>query len=54
MGRYASTTSGRRMTLDLDPKLKRQAVRWALSHGVTLRHMVEQGLRLVMRKGGRT
>ena len=51
MGRYAATTS--KTTLDLDPKLKRRAVRWALGHGMTLRHMVEEGLRLMMRKGGR-
>jgi hypothetical protein len=51
MGRYAASTT--KTTLDLDPKLRRQADHWALGRGLKLRHMVEQGLRLVMRKGGR-
>ncbi len=53
MGRHATTTSSK-TTLDLDPKLKRRASLWAMRHGMTLRRMVEEGLRLMLhtRKGG--
>jgi len=51
MGRYTASTSN--TALDLDPKLRRQAAHWALGRGLTLCHMVEQGLRLITRKGGR-
>ena len=47
MGRYATTTS--KTTLDLDPRLKRRATLWALRHGMPLRRMVEEGLRLMLR-----
>jgi predicted HicB family RNase H-like nuclease len=50
MGRQA-TKSGK-TTLDLDPKLKERAVVWAVRNGTTLKEMVEEGLRLVMVKGG--
>jgi len=52
MGRRATTTSGK-TTLDLDPKLKERAAVWAMRHGTTLSAMVEDGLRLVMAKGGK-
>jgi predicted HicB family RNase H-like nuclease len=51
MGRRAA--AGGKTTLDLDPKLKERAAVWALRHGVTLKEMVEDGLRLVMAKGGK-
>ena len=49
MGRYAVSIS----KTTLDTKLRRQAAHWALGRGLTLRHTVGQGLRLMMRKGGR-
>ena len=49
MGRRA--TKGGKTTLVLDPKLKGRAAVWAIRHGLTLREMVEVGLRLVMAKG---
>ena len=49
MGRQA-TKSGK-TTLDLDPKLKERAAVWALRNSLTLKEMVEEGLRLVMAKG---
>jgi hypothetical protein len=52
MGRRAATTSGK-TTLDLDPKLKQRAAVWALTNRTTLKDMVEEGLRLVMAKGGK-
>ena len=51
MGRRA--TAGGKTTLDLDPKLKERAAVWAVRNGTTLRAMVEEGLRLVMAKGGK-
>jgi predicted HicB family RNase H-like nuclease len=51
MGRRASTSG--KTTLNLDPKLKERAVVWAVRNGTTLQEMVEDGLRLVMAKGGK-
>ncbi len=51
MGRYAGPTS--KMTLDIDPKLKRRAALRALRRGITLSRLVEDALRLILsRKGG--
>jgi hypothetical protein len=52
MGRRPATATGK-TTLDLDPALKQRAAVWALRNGTTLKEMVEEGLRLVMAKGGR-
>ena len=51
MGRRA-TKSGK-TTLDLDPRLKERAAVWAVRNSTTLKEMVEEGLRLVMAKGGK-
>jgi len=51
MGR-PPTKSGK-TTLDLDPRLKERAAVWAVRNNATLREMVEEGLRLVMAKGGK-
>jgi hypothetical protein len=51
MGR--PVTKRGKTTLDLDPKLKERAAVWAVRHATTLKEMVEQGLRLVMAKGGK-
>jgi predicted HicB family RNase H-like nuclease len=51
MGRRA-TTSGK-TTLDLEPRLKERAIVWAVRNQRTLKDMVEEGLRLVMAKGGK-
>ena len=37
----------------LDPKLKERATVWAVRNGTTLTALVEEGLRLVMAKGGK-
>jgi len=52
MGRRA-TASSSKTTLSLDPKLKERAAVWAMRNGMTLSAMVEDGLRLVMAKGGK-
>jgi hypothetical protein len=51
MGRQATKSS--KTTLDLNPKLKERAAVWAVRNGTTLKVMVEEGLRLVMAKGGK-
>jgi len=53
MGRPARAAS-EKTTLILDPKLKQRAAMWALRHDMTLSAMVEEGLRLVMAKGGKS
>jgi predicted HicB family RNase H-like nuclease len=52
MGRPALANESGKTTLTLDPKLKQRAVVWAARHGRTLSDVVEEGLRLVMAKGG--
>jgi hypothetical protein len=49
MGRPATT--GDRVTLKIDPKLKERAAVWALKNKTTLSAMTEEGWRLVMAGG---
>lgn len=48
MGRYP--VGGDRISVKIDPALKRQAVRYGFRYGHTLRAMIERGLRLVMKR----
>jgi hypothetical protein len=50
MGRYAASTNN--TMLDPDPKLMRQADDWTLGRRLTVRHIVQRRLRLMMRQGG--
>jgi hypothetical protein len=52
MGRPARAMSTK-TTLTLDAKLKERAIVWAVRNDKTLSEMVEEGLRLVLAKGGR-
>jgi len=47
MGRPATTTTGR-LSLDIDPALKRTAAMHALRMGTSLTILVERGLKLAM------
>lgn len=52
MGRPVSGKSSK-TTLHIDPALKERAAIWAIKHHRSLSDMVNEGLRLVMAKGGR-